>query len=191
MKTPRKRRRRAARPAAPASHAGGTRTKALQRRERERLGDFIPKAAHWRYLRAYCELLEEGAPVTFQALARRLGRHRQSIWNMRRSYPGLDAWMSDQLHAVNQQMTEPILAKMASLALRGSVAHAEVYFKVIGLVSGAGATANVNVQNAGPQVIHIAVPRQGDAPVACSGELLPVAERGSSSSHDQTNRRAP
>jgi hypothetical protein len=152
---------------------------------------FRPRPSHFAYLRAYAEALDERGPINMAAIARRMGITPQAFWAMRRRCEGLDAWVAQQLGRKNEHYAEPILRKMAVLALSGSVAHAEVYFKVMGRMSGDGATTNVNVQNAGPKIINIAVPRPGDPPVACSSQLLPEAERVRSSRHEQANRREP
>jgi hypothetical protein len=132
---------------------------------------FRPRPSHFRYLRAYAELLEERGPINKAAIARRMGITPAAFWIMRKRCAGLDAWVSEQLGRKNGLFADSILRKMAVLAEQGSVPHAELYFKVLG---GAFARPNetaggVTVNTSGaPAVINIAVPRPGDLPVSSS-----------------------
>lgn len=136
-----------------------------------REGTFTPRPSHWRYLRAYSELLEEGPVVTYAAIAKRMGISRERLWRIRRRWTGLDAWVSEQLTASNQTLVGPVVRKMAMLGLRGSREHAELFLKHAAGVLG-GDSTTVNVQTAGPTVIKLALPDQGDTPRSADPRLL-------------------
>lgn len=139
--------------------------------------DGAVRPSWWRYLRAYVEALEDG-PVTYAAIARRMGVTREQVWRLRRRHPGMERWAAEQLAALNRQLVEPVLAKMAALALRGSREHAELFLRYAAQQAEAAAAGSVNVNvSHGPQVIMLAVPRPGGEPVASSSQMIDVPSR--------------
>lgn len=158
---------------APASSSAPDRAAEVkQRRELALVGPFKPRPGHFRYLRAYSELLEEGAAVTYSAIAKRMGISRVNLWKMRLKWTGLDAWVSEQLCAGNADLVGPVVRRMAMMGLRGSRECAELFLKHAGGVLGReGGGGEVHVHT-GPAIINIAVPRPGDAPVSASLETM-------------------
>ncbi len=131
---------------------------------------FRPRPSHFRYLRAYAELLDEGGRINMAAIAKRMGITPAAFWAMRQRCAGLDRWVSEQLGRKNEHFANPIIRRMAVLAQQGSVDHAELYFTVTGgafsrpIEPAVGVTVNAH----GPQIINIAVPRPGETPVSSS-----------------------
>ena len=116
---------------APARLAKGV-TKAQHSTGLVRPGPFVVRPSFYRCLRAYVELLDDGQPVTFTALAKQMGISRVNLWRLRRRHEGLDAWVSDQLNASNAHLVGPVVRRMAMLGLRGSREHAELFLKATG-----------------------------------------------------------
>lgn len=98
------------------------------------------------------------------AIAKRMGISKQAFWLMRRRCQGLDAWVASEIGKKNEHFAQPIVRRLALTALRGSVPHAELYFKVTGSLQAPGDGASAAVQN--NIVIKLAIPRPGDAPVS-------------------------
>lgn len=172
-------RRRPPRLRVPASVKAAEKATKRQRSRTDRLAA-RPEVPAWfhRYLRVQTELLEEAAPVTFQAIAKRMGIDRVSLWRLRRRHPGCDAWVSQQLAEETAHLVGPVLRKMAMLALRGSVQHAELFLKYMAAAHGLdGHEAGAVHVHTGPAIINIAVPRPGDPPVSSSQQQLGDATR--------------
>lgn len=111
--------------------------------------------------------------MTFTAIAKRMGIARENLWRLRRRWPGLDGWVSDQLAAGNQAFVGPVVRKMAMLGLRGSREHAELFLKHAAGVLGHDSQGSGEVHvHTGPAIINIAVPRPGDTAVSSSGGMV-------------------
>jgi len=118
-------------------------------------------------------LLQEAAPVTFSAIAKRIGISRISLWRFRLRWPGLDGWVSEHLAASNAKRVEPLLTRMLEFGMRGSEAHAALFLKYAGPPpttrdTEPGGTTVIN--NHGPSIVNVAVPRPGDTPVSSAVE---------------------
>jgi hypothetical protein len=135
-------------------------------------GSFVPKPSHLRLLRAFAEVLDSGAPVTWAAVARAAGISREWLWRLRRQYPALQGWLMAFAKREADDMLDAVVAKLGTMALRGSVDHAKLYLQVCGRIGGDGAGANVNVHASGPAIINVAVPRPGQQPVSSSAERM-------------------
>lgn len=135
---------------------------------------YRPRPAHFRCLRAYVDLLDEGAAVTYASIARRMGISREHFARMRRRYPGMEAWVGEQIAAENARYVGPVVRRLALLGRQGSLGHAELYLKVTtGTFSRPPDSAGGLVLNANaPAIINIAVPQPGDPPVSCSPKLI-------------------
>jgi hypothetical protein len=114
------------------------------------LAAFQPKAEHWRYLRAFVDVLHDGGQVTHKAIAKKLGFHRESVSRRFGKTPELELWINEQLKFAMGALHAPVVRRLGLIALRkGSVAHAELYLKAIGELRdsaapfGAGATVNI------------------------------------------------
>jgi len=115
---------------------------------------FEPTLADHQMFHAYVSLLAEGKGVTHTALAKQLKvtRPAVSLRFMRR--PGLQRWIGEQLRASMDQLWGPVVHRIGAIALqKGSVIHAELYGKMLGLLKdsgtpvtpGAAPTVTVNV----------------------------------------------
>jgi hypothetical protein len=89
------------------------------------------KPSFWAYLRAAIRLIETGKAPTQVNLAKELRVSKQAVWKFQRRYPDLMPWIDEQLRAVNQNYFGLVQRRLALLAMQGSVAHAEAYFKSV------------------------------------------------------------
>jgi hypothetical protein len=140
---------------------------------------FRPRPSHFRYLRAWCALLEDGRAVTYTAVAHEMGIAKRSLFKMRARYPQLDGWISDQIAARAARLVGPVVARLGMLAIKGSADHAALYLKhVVGTAlpgEPPPAPGGNTVIHNGP-VVYLAVPRPGDPAVAAPAARVPAIE---------------
>jgi hypothetical protein len=121
-------------------------------------------------------VLDSGQAFTRAAIARALGISRTTEWQFRKAYPLLETWLNAQLERAMLDRTGVVLYKLALIASRGSEPHARLFLQAMGRLGprlgepllGMGTT----IQATGPTIVHLAVPRPGDPPVAASPAML-------------------
>jgi hypothetical protein len=106
-------------------------SKGLRIREAAGVGNFRPRPQHFRAKHAVIELLAGNQPVNHSSIAKSLGISRQALYKFRRAYPGFDAWLTEELRKECAHLAAAVVHKMAMLALRGSVKHAETFLRAI------------------------------------------------------------
>lgn len=119
--------------------------------------------------------------MNYTAIAARMKVSRENLWRLRRRWPGLDAWVAEQIASTNEHLVGPVIRKMGMLGLRGSQAHAETFLKhmrpQVPFEAGHHGNPAGGVTFNGPTIVNVAVPRPGDPPVAASGAKVIEAGR--------------
>lgn len=117
--------------------------------------DPVRRPSHWRYLRGYIHCLEEIGAPTIGNLGKALGVTKTAVWLFQKRHPEVIRWVNAVLLEQSLQYLGGVQRKVAHLAMRGSPAHAEIFFKV---VNGAYARAQ----------------QPGDAPDPLTGSMQPI-----------------
>jgi hypothetical protein len=92
--------------------------------------------------------------VRHATIARELGCSRETLSRWYRQHPQLADWVRDQLDARAHHQGSAIVARLASLALKGSVAHAELYLRATHRIGSDQAPAQP------PSVVVVVPPQQ-------------------------------
>lgn len=113
----------------------------------------FPRAIHWRYLRCLAESLDGDGNITDRAIAAKLGLSAETLSRWKQRYPQLRKWVAAQLDELAGEKASAVVNRMATMALKGSVSHAELYLKAVGRVGGDAGQApsvTVNILGGGP-----------------------------------------
>jgi hypothetical protein len=125
---------------------------------------FTPNPQQLRYLRAW---LDPGAPKTVGAICRHSGIPQRTVTHWL-AQDAFRRWFNAGIERATDHLWQPLLLRLATLAMKGSVEHAKLLAQIRGAIrpvengSGAGVTVIVGVPRPGD---HVAMPSDAFRPV--------------------------
>lgn len=113
--------------------------------------------------------LDSAGNISDIAIAAKMGVRPEAISRWRRQHPAFRSWVAETVERLTIERSSAVLARCATLGIRGSADHAKLFFTVTGRMSGQEpGTHPAGVQFNGPTIVNLAVPRPGDAPAFAS-----------------------
>lgn len=107
---------------------------------------------------AYLECwLDPSKPKSISAICREVGISRSNLRQWRKG-GAFEEWFNKQCEQETNHLWQPLLARLAQLAMQGSVEHA----KLLALIRGEIRSNEQPAQRAGGLTVVLAVPRGGD-----------------------------